>query len=470
LLLAAVAQGPAEWHGKGMAHLAAGQLPEARDCFRKAIELDPKSPALRINLGNVLVKLGRTDDAIKQFKTALSYDPRQISALYNLGVLYLETADPQQALQFLQQAHQLSPEDDEIHKKYLLALSRAGSTAAVQRMLDALGPEQCRLSAGIGEELARRHFYALAVDQFRREQQCEPGDFSPVVGEAAVLLASGSPQKAIDALHPRVEEASVNPHARSILGSANERLGRYTEAFEHFAAVVDLAPNDARAWMALGLLGLKARTPQLSDKVFSDAAGRFPTLPEFKLGQALVTQAKGNPQEAEQQCRRLLAANPDYVSAKLFLTALHLDAARFDSALDVLSGITSSSSALLTCYLRAAILFAQANTRPPADVRAAMRALEAGLGSGARFADGHVLLARYYRMTDPAAAENHLRSALQVEPNSWQAQSILAQLHRRQGNAALAQVETDQAERLRQDIKHGQTLLWQLFYGGSTQP
>jgi tetratricopeptide (TPR) repeat protein len=470
LLFAAFAQGPAEWHAKGMDYLAAGELAEARRCFSKAIELDPISPALRINLGNVLVKLGRTDEAIKQFKTALSYDPRQVSALYNLGVLYLETADPRRASHFLQQAHRLSPQDDEIYKKHILALARAGPQADVKAALDALGPAKCRLSIGIGGELAVRQFYALAVDQYRREKECDPGNFSAVIGEAAALLAAGDPHKAIDAFEPYLEEARGNKHARSILGSANERLGRHTEAFEHFAAVVDLDPKDARAWMALGLLGLKARTPQLSAKVFEDAATRFPELPEFKLGQALVMQAAGNPHEAEQQCQALLAANPDYVPAKLFLVALHLDAARFGPALEILSSIQSSGSTLLAGYLRAAILFARADETPAPDLRSAMQALEASLGSDGRFADGHVLLARYYRTTDTSAAEKHLRLALQAEPNSWQAQAILAQLHRKQGNAELAQAEAKQAERLRQDVKHGQSLLWQMFYGGSTQP
>ena len=470
LLFAAFAQGPAEWHAKGVGYLAVGELSQARSCFSKAIELDPKSPALRINLGNVLVKLGRTDEAIKQFKTALSYDPRQVSALYNLGILYLETADPRRASHFLQQAHRLSPQDDEIHKKHLLALTRAGSPADVKTALDALGTAKCRLSIGIGEELAARQFFAVAADQYRREKECDPGNFSAAIGEAASLLASGHPQKAIDAFRPHLEKARGNKHARSILGSANERLGRYTEAFEHFAAVVDLDPKDARAWMALGLLGLKARTPQLSAKVFEDAGALFPTLLEFKLGQALVVQAAGNPYEAEQQCQALLAADPDYVPAKLFLVALHLDAARFEPALEVLSSIRSSGSTLLARYLRAAILFAQTNANPTVDVRSAMQALEESLGSDGPFADGHVLLARYYRVTDATAAEKHLRLALQGEPNSWQAQAILAQLHRKQGNAALAQTEAEQAERLRRDVRTGQSLLWQMFYGGSTQP
>jgi predicted Zn-dependent protease len=101
-----------------------------------------------------------------------------------------------------------------------------------------------------------------------------------------------------------------------------------------------------------------------------------------------------------------LAADPDYVPAKLFLVALHLDAARFDPALEVLSSIRSSGSTLLARYLRASVLFAQADANLSVDLRSAMQALEASLGSDGRFADGHVLLARYYRVTDAAEASS----------------------------------------------------------------
>ena len=72
LLLADLARDPSEWHARGMAHIASGEFGEARVCFNRAIESDPRSPALRINLGNVLVKLGRRAEAGEQYRQVLS--------------------------------------------------------------------------------------------------------------------------------------------------------------------------------------------------------------------------------------------------------------------------------------------------------------------------------------------------------------------------------------------------------------
>jgi Tfp pilus assembly protein PilF len=71
---------------------------------------------------------------------------------------------------------------------------------------------------------------------------------------------------------------------------------------------------------------------------------------------------------------------------------------------------------------------------------------------------------------DTAAAEKHLRRALQIDPKSWQAHSILAQLYRKQGNNSVAQAATKQAEGARREVQHGQRLMWQLFYGESNPP
>jgi tetratricopeptide (TPR) repeat protein len=469
LLLAGFAQDPAEWHARGMAHIAAGELEQARACFVKAIALDPQSPSLRINLGNVLAKQGRTREAVQQFRQALASHPRNISALFNLGTLYLETGNAGRALPLLQRAVKLAPEDREIRKHHLLALARSGSPEAIRQGLQGLGADKCLLAVGAGKELASRHLYELALEQFARERACMPAELTPALGEASALLSLGRAQEALHLLAGQAG-ASENKHARWILGSALERLGRYPEAFEHFAAVVDLDRDDPRARMALGLLGLKARTPQLSAKVFQDAAQQFPGRPEFELGLALVAQAAGDPKEAEDRCRALLRSNASFAPASLLLAALYLDAARWDLALDTVNKLGTRVAPLLTAYMRAAIAFEQSRVDPSLDSRPQMRALEAALDRQSRFVDAHVLLARFYRTRDVSAAGKHLRLALEAEPKSWQAQSLLAQLHRRQGDASSARVEAARSEITRRQVHDSQRLLWQLFYGGWDPP
>jgi tetratricopeptide (TPR) repeat protein len=332
LFLLMFASTPAEWHSKGMAHVEGGEMEEARMCFAEAVKLDPRSAALRVNLGNVLARLGRRDEAIREFQAALSDQPDHVGALFNLGVLHLETGNPGRAALLLNRARILSPQDDGIVQKYLVALARSRSVVALRNRVGELPDDKCDLSLGIGKELALQGLVAPALDQFRREKKCRPEELSPLLGEASVLLAMNRPKDALEVLEAKGDQARGNVHGRWIMGSASERLGRFTEAFEHFAAAVNLTPHDPRAYMALGLLGLKAKTPQMSDKVFEDAERLFPTAPEFKLGKVLIAQVTGKQSEAEQQCTHLLDSHPDYAPARLLLATLYLDQGRYAKA------------------------------------------------------------------------------------------------------------------------------------------
>jgi len=69
----------------------------AQKSFEKAIELDPRFPEPRVNLGNVLLGLHEEAAALKQFKTALAIDPgiltrdpNSYSAFNVLGLCLME--------------------------------------------------------------------------------------------------------------------------------------------------------------------------------------------------------------------------------------------------------------------------------------------------------------------------------------------------------------------------------------------
>ena len=169
----------------------------ARKCFARAVQLDPDSPALRVNLGVTLVKLRRTTEAIREFRTALTRAPDNVSALNNLGSVYLDLGKPRDALPLLERAARLAPADVDLRTKLM----------------------------------------------------------SAAISEAGDLLSQGESRKAIDLLLARGNTALENKYARWILGSAYEQLQQYTVAFEHFAAAVDLDPADRRAVSASGLAG-----------------------------------------------------------------------------------------------------------------------------------------------------------------------------------------------------------------------
>ncbi|HEX9094212.1 MAG TPA: tetratricopeptide repeat protein [Coriobacteriia bacterium] len=73
--------------GRALALDAAGRTEEAVEQARSALELDPTDAVLRASLGDMLLKLGRPDDAETQYRQALEYVPDLKAALDGLRKL-----------------------------------------------------------------------------------------------------------------------------------------------------------------------------------------------------------------------------------------------------------------------------------------------------------------------------------------------------------------------------------------------
>lgn len=87
---------------RGTELLRNGQLEEAEEQLRIAIELHPQSPDAWLNLGVVRRRMGDTEGAEKAYNTALDFDPQLISAYYNLSVLYRLQGDRDEARKILE--------------------------------------------------------------------------------------------------------------------------------------------------------------------------------------------------------------------------------------------------------------------------------------------------------------------------------------------------------------------------------
>lgn len=66
------------------------QFKQAAAYYDKAVQVDPKSVAIRTKLASSLYRDGDVDGAIAQLNRGLSYDPKDANALFDLGVMKLQ--------------------------------------------------------------------------------------------------------------------------------------------------------------------------------------------------------------------------------------------------------------------------------------------------------------------------------------------------------------------------------------------
>jgi tetratricopeptide (TPR) repeat protein len=96
----------------GLDYEALGQYDCAIGAFQESIRLsrtrEPHSPWPLVNLGTLLIKLGRLQEAESHLKGALQIDPRFAQAHYQLGLLFEKEGKDAEALRTLEQAADLN--------------------------------------------------------------------------------------------------------------------------------------------------------------------------------------------------------------------------------------------------------------------------------------------------------------------------------------------------------------------------
>ena len=103
----------------GLCYEALGKYDEAIQTYQEAIRLNRQrrlsSPWPPLNLGTLLVKLGRLEEADASLRESLRYDPKFPQAHYQLGLLLEKQKKDGEALQELQEAAALDPSYPEPH-------------------------------------------------------------------------------------------------------------------------------------------------------------------------------------------------------------------------------------------------------------------------------------------------------------------------------------------------------------------
>jgi tetratricopeptide (TPR) repeat protein len=97
----------------GLSLEANGDLQEAMEAYTKAAELNRQSPSPSawpaVNLGALLLRIGREKDAERSLLEALNYDSKNVQAHYRLGLTYDKEGRAEQAINELRKTSELDP-------------------------------------------------------------------------------------------------------------------------------------------------------------------------------------------------------------------------------------------------------------------------------------------------------------------------------------------------------------------------
>jgi tetratricopeptide (TPR) repeat protein len=109
-----------EWDGDP------AQWEDAIVAYRRVVAIDPTYAAAWNNLGLLLHRMGRYDEAEGAYASALEQDPNCCEAAYNLGSLHEDRGVPEDAILDYRRALELSPDYADAHFNLAGALARNG--------------------------------------------------------------------------------------------------------------------------------------------------------------------------------------------------------------------------------------------------------------------------------------------------------------------------------------------------------
>ncbi len=166
------------------AHAANDEMLFADHFYQEAWKTDPQFPLAHLpyNHGNVLLQVGRAQDAIVQYGKALHIEPEHLGALNNIGIAHIHAQQPERAIPYLRQA--LDQDTENINTLFNLAtaLSRVEEFAEAEEVfiralrLRSHNPELHRGLADVylkqgKQEKAQQHIqYAVQLESMNFEQ------------------------------------------------------------------------------------------------------------------------------------------------------------------------------------------------------------------------------------------------------------------------------------------------------------
>ena len=260
---------PAFWHNKGRAHMALGEVEEARGAFETSVALDPQyaygyaslgalaeqegdylsmqkhyntavleasdSDEYWFKLGMAHARLNDLEEALAIFDSSLVRNPFHHGAMFNKARLLARTGQPE-ADRMLEQANRLREEDAEIQR-----LTR-GSTRF---------PDDAYYQFALGNKYAEREQWNAAEKHYLLALAIEPADIRSMLNLGNVYAVSNQNDQA--KVHYEralaIDSTSLDVLTNLAIIAMQERAGRIAE--KYWQKILAIDPNHEMALKGL---------------------------------------------------------------------------------------------------------------------------------------------------------------------------------------------------------------------------
>jgi tetratricopeptide (TPR) repeat protein len=296
----------------GNIYLKAGKLDQALKEYDVALERNPNLPRAHLNKGNVFLRKKEYDKAEEEFHSELEINPNEDKAYNNLSAVYRLQGFYDQAIETAQKAVNLKTYYPEAYMNLALAYKEKRDFEKAKEVLKTglknipLFPEANLLLGEILQEEGKRDS-AMVEYQKILDQASGRKD---VVYDLEMLFSKGD-----------LYNMEVSARAHFNLGTIYIQQGRTDLAESHLKNAVSLKPNFAEAFANLGILYDNTRRYSEAIIQLEKAVSLDPQNAVYHYNLGLAYAKSNRLEEAKEEFQQSLNLEPDFKEAqeKLFL-------------------------------------------------------------------------------------------------------------------------------------------------------
>ncbi len=174
---------------------------EAKSYFNKALELDPKNSGALNNFAQVLVAEHRLDEGIEYFKQAAEIEPNNPLVYYNMGMALMRRRRDDEALEVLQKSMELDNHQPRVFCAFSALLRMMDNLEAAERFTrDSLEqfPEDPHLLNELSHVLMSNFEFDEAEELARAVLKENPNFGPALIVLAIVLIHTGTEEEILD--------------------------------------------------------------------------------------------------------------------------------------------------------------------------------------------------------------------------------------------------------------------------------
>jgi tetratricopeptide (TPR) repeat protein len=236
--------------------LRSERLDDALAVLTRAQRVAPKHPGILNNLGNALRKLGQLVEAEQYFRQALGQAPTHLQALLNLGRLVLDRRSLDEALRLAERAVLVSHGSAAAHRLLANAHELKGNLRQARHSYQqawSIDPNDAASCSHLGLAALDTGDTQEAMTYLRRAATIAPRDADVLANLARGAFHADCIDEGTQAARTAIEIAPAHIGALVNLAALERLRGRFDDAERHCETALVAAPTSRQARLTLSI-------------------------------------------------------------------------------------------------------------------------------------------------------------------------------------------------------------------------